>query len=251
MSSFFSNLNDKMRKASQDIGPKAAQFQKQMNNKWAEVYGVNDAGQLYIEDEELADSVKSLEAVRSAFKDMVAAVSLHYKALRHEAEAEKKLGEKLLQVAAFEKFYTADTITAHVAVGKAEIAASIVMEKFAADMNAPLQQISRRYEETYMKQITPLQKRYQTQKTDYLKYKNQVEREDDETKRSNLLALADAAKPVWMDTSIQLRKVCEKLATEIANSLTEWTKKMVTVQRDALVNLSESFKDAAEKALKH
>jgi len=89
--------------------------------------------------------------------------------------------------------------------------------------------------------------------TDYLKYKNQVEREDDETKRSNLLALADAAKPVWMDTSIQLRKVCEKLAMEIANSLTEWTKKMVMVQRDALVNLSDSFKDAAEKAsaLKH
>uniref|UniRef100_A0A7S2ZXR8 Uncharacterized protein n=1 Tax=Rhodosorus marinus TaxID=101924 RepID=A0A7S2ZXR8_9RHOD len=59
MSSFFSNLNDKMRKASQDIGPKAAQFQKQMNNKWAEVYGANEAGQLYIEDEELVSLIEA------------------------------------------------------------------------------------------------------------------------------------------------------------------------------------------------
>mmetsp|Transcript_1996 Transcript_1996/g.5965 ORF Transcript_1996/g.5965 Transcript_1996/m.5965 type:complete len:130 (-) Transcript_1996:734-1123(-) len=129
MSSFLQSLNDKMRKASMDLAPKAQQLRDQMNEKWAELNAGEENAGLYVEDEPLAKAVAQLDAVRAAFHEIVVAVNNHYNCLRREAEAEKKLGEKILQVAAFDKFYTSDTMTAHVTVGKAEINAALLIEK--------------------------------------------------------------------------------------------------------------------------
>eukprot|EP00188_Purpureofilum_apyrenoidigerum_P002187 Plantae.Rhodophyta-Purpureofilum_apyrenoidigerum.ctg23285.p1 GENE.Plantae.Rhodophyta-Purpureofilum_apyrenoidigerum.ctg23285~~Plantae.Rhodophyta-Purpureofilum_apyrenoidigerum.ctg23285.p1 ORF type:complete len:250 (-),score=64.80 Plantae.Rhodophyta-Purpureofilum_apyrenoidigerum.ctg23285:287-1036(-) len=240
MGSFLQSLNDKMRKASMDLAPKAQQLRDQMNEKWAELNSAEDQANLYVEDEPLAQAVEQLNAMRTAFHEIVAAVNNHYNSLRKEAEAEKKLGEKILQVATFDKFYTSDAMTAHVAVGKAEINAALLIEKYAAEMNTPLQHLNRGFEERYMKLVVPLKKRYHTLKTNYLRDKRSLERNDDDTLR----ARAEAAKPIWMEASKLLRAESTALTEAIASNLANWTSKMVSLHRDGLLAMTDTFKEA-------
>ena len=240
---------------------------------------------LYYEDRPLGKSIQSLEAVRIALHDLASAANEHKDMLIACASTERGLGAHLADMLEpprargardgyededgdpdlsrenraptggsggssnhFAKYLTVDTIEAQKVLGRGLEAHAESTIKLATALSNPINDLERSFEERFARKIVPLRKRYIDQKGQYLKYKRLAEVSENDEKRSYFEALAEAAKPVWLRTSTELRTESDVMTELTARNMAKWSRSLALQHERALAIAAANFADAFTRA---
>lgn len=245
---------------------------------------------LYYEDRGLGKSVKGLEDVRMALRDLTSAVNLHRNMLMNVAGSERALGDMLVSVmdgggnggmrkggnhgedselefsdlesktgddevgggnggdGMYVRFLNENSIAAGTTLGRSMVVDSGGAVKLATAMSMPINDLQRSFEERFARKIVPLRKRYIDQKGQYLKYKRQADLAEEEEKRSYNDALAEAAKPVWVRTSKELKTEADVMTQLTAKNMAKWSCSLALQHERFLALSAATFSDAFGRA---
>lgn len=239
---------------------------------------------LYYEDRPLGLSIHALEQVRAALRHLSKCANDHAAQLVASANAQRALGEALtdamtpsvlsdavggpefgdLAIAAsvrtaapdengenlphFAACLPVDAVEAQTALGDALANHSQVVVKLSNALTAPINDLARSFEERYTRKIVPLRRRYVDQKGQYLKCKRNADMADTDEKRSYYEALADAAKPVWLRTSTELRTEADVMTNLTASKMALWSKSLAKQHERALAIAAANFAEAFTRA---
>ena len=240
---------------------------------------------LYYEDRILGSSIHGLEEVRVALSELTNATNEHKEMLIASAQTQRALGEQLGDVVAqqptqrpddefddlgigasrrltedtennvhngdvglFTKYLPIDAIEAQKVLGKSLMSHADSTVKLAAALSNPINDLEHSFEERYARKIIPLRKRYIDQKGQYLKYKRLAEMADNDERRSYYEALAEAAKPVWVRTSTELRTESDVMTELTAKNMAKWSRSLTLQHERALAIAAANFADAFTRA---
>lgn len=236
---------------------------------------------LYYEDRPLGTSIHSLEEIRVALQELASAANEHKEMLIASANTERSLGSALSEVMDatrfvsphdqekdafndlslgdarksennatnhFSNYLPIDAREAQKALGKGLSFHSDATTKLSVAISAPINDLTRSFEERYTRKIVPLRKRYIDQKGQYLKYKRNADMADTDEKRSYYEALAEAAKPVWTRTSTELRTESDVMTELTAKNMAKWSRSLALQHERALAIAAANFADAFNRA---
>lgn len=148
----------------------------------------------------------------------------------------------------FSNYLPMDAREAQKALGRGLVSHSDGTIKLSVAMSSPINDLTRSFEERYSRKIVPLRRRYMDQKGQYLKYKRNADMADSDEKRSYYEALAEAAKPVWMRTSTELRTESDVMTELTAKNLSKWSRSLALQHERALAIAAANFADAFNRA---
>mmetsp|Transcript_13739 Transcript_13739/g.28203 ORF Transcript_13739/g.28203 Transcript_13739/m.28203 type:complete len:247 (-) Transcript_13739:358-1098(-) len=211
--------------------------------------------ELFSDDSGLRTSLDTLEEVHESISALWQAIDLHGKDMMNFANTERALGMQLTNtgssvVPMFEKYISKERVNAQLAMGAAEVTGAQLMQRFAQDMSNPIREFHKAFDDKYRNTITPLKKRYVSQKSEYLKYCRQLTTTEDENRRNDLMSLRDAARPIWEKTSESLKEEADKLAMITVRDMNVFLIKLAQVRRNTMVKIAEHFRNSAEQAAK-
>jgi hypothetical protein len=146
------------------------------------------------------------------------------------------------------KFLSLEAIGAQKSLGHSFVAQSGSMIKLATAFSNPINELHSSFEERYTRKIVPLRRRYMDQKGQYLKYKRYSEAAEDDEKRSYYDALAQAAKPVWIRTSKELRTEAHVMTEVTSRNIAKWSKSLALQHERSLAIAATNFADAFRRA---
>lgn len=236
---------------------------------------------LYYEDRPLGHSIHALEEVRLSLRDLTHAANDHKDMLIATANSERALGDALTDVMHplssdenapsdsqddygdlavaeghksrpardhFSNYLPIDAREAQKALGRGLACHSDATVKLSVALSAPINDLQRSFEERYTRKIVPLRRRYIDQKGQYLKYKRNADMAESDEKRSYYEALAEAAKPVWMRTSTELRTESDVMTELTAKNMAKWSRSLALQHERALAIAAANFADAFNRA---
>lgn len=148
----------------------------------------------------------------------------------------------------FSNYLPVDAREAQKALGRGLVSHSDGTIKLSVAMSTPINDLTRSFEERYTRKIVPLRRRYMDQKGQYLKYKRNSDMAENDEKRSYYEALAEAAKPVWMRTSTELRTESDVMTELTAKNLAKWSRSLALQHERALAIAAANFADAFNRA---
>lgn len=222
---------------------------------------------LYAEDLQLGFSIRELEDVRGRLRELTNRAGALKDSLIATAGTERSLGENLGDMLAppmqgendgmenpsdsvphFTRFLRSEDITAQRELGQGLSLHADSTVKLANAFANPLGDLQRSFEERITRKITPLRKRYVDQKGQYLKYKRQAHVADNDERRSYYEALAEAAKPVWLRTSTELRTEANVMTELTARNMAKWARSLALQHERALAIAAANFSEAFQQA---
>lgn len=223
---------------------------------------------LYSEDRPLGLSIRGLEEVRGALKELTLAANTHKERLIAQATTERMLGENLSDMMPmlggdeeddgmggeneasrhFSRFLRTEDVEATRELGRGLGAHAESTIKLANAFSNPICDLQRAFEDRFARKITPLRRRYVDQKGQYLKYKRHADVADNDEKRSYYEALAEAAKPVWLRTSTELRTESEVMTELTARNMAKWSRSLALQHERAIAISAANFADAFHRA---
>lgn len=240
---------------------------------------------LYYEDRALGHSIHGLEEVRLALRDLANAANEHKDMLIASASTERNLGAHLEDIMSpssnsrniddgfedlgihdahgvpaseendaqeqkrhFSRFLPIEAIEAQKVLGRGLMAHAESTIKLAVALSNPINDLERSFEERFSRKIMPLRRRYIDQKGQYLKYKRHADMADNDEKRSYYEALAEAAKPVWLRTSTELRTESDVMTELTAKNMAKWSRSLALQHERALAIAAANFADAFTRA---
>lgn len=148
----------------------------------------------------------------------------------------------------FSNYLPIDAREAQKALGRGLACHSDATIKLSVALSAPINDLTRSFEERYNRKIVPLRRRYIDQKGQYLKYKRNADMAESDEKRSYYEALAEAAKPVWMRTSTELRTESDVMTELTAKNMAKWSRSLALQHERALAIAAANFADAFNRA---
>lgn len=148
----------------------------------------------------------------------------------------------------FSNYLPLDAREAQKALGRGLVSHSDATIKLSVAISSPINDLTRSFEERYSRKILPLRRRYMDQKGQYLKYKRNADMADSDEKRSYYEALAEAAKPVWMRTSTELRTESDVMTELTAKNMAKWSRSLALQHERALAIAAANFADAFNRA---
>lgn len=243
---------------------------------------------LYYEDRELGEAVRALEGVRETLASVTQAAGEHKEMLASAASSQRFLGETLCQaidarpgqeafsgdrgggdnfsdlglggggggggaeedeeegtVATFLSLENVDSIRT---LGNSFVGNSAAVSKLGIAFFTPINDLQNSFEERFARKIVPLRKRYSDQKGQYLKYMRMSDAAEEEEKRSYYDALAQAAKPVWVRTSKELRMEASVMTQLTSRNIAKWSKGLALQHERGLAIAAANFSDSFTKA---
>lgn len=239
---------------------------------------------LYYEDRPLGTSIHALEEIRLALRELATATNEHKDMLVACANTERSLGDTLADVMEnhstsdgedkdrfsdiqltnqsrqenrkdenspnehFSSYLPIEFREAQKALGRGLAHHSDATIKLSVAISTPINDLIRSFEERYTRKIVPLRRRYLDQKGQYLKYKRNVDMAESDEKRSYYEALAEAAKPVWMRTSTELRTESDVMTELTAKNMAKWSRALTLQHERALAIAAANFADAFNRA---
>lgn len=241
---------------------------------------VDEQPDLYVEDRELGHSIRELEEVRAALRSLTDAAIAHKESLIATARTESLLGEQLSDMLRagggecqragsvdsltipdennsnegstsprhFARFLRSEDREAQAELGRGLGSHADSTVKLANAFANPLAELQRSFEERFARKIIPLRKRYADQKGQYLKYKRNADFADNDDRRANFEALAEASKPVWGRTSTELRTECTIMAELTSRNMAKWSRALALQHERALAVASANLREAFTQA---
>lgn len=240
---------------------------------------IEDSPDLYYEDRPLGASIHTLEQIRLSLRELAAAANEHKDMLAATANTEKALGDVLADVLHpqfvhpdsdddpytditvddppqdenagnnhFSSYLPIEAREAQKALGRGLACHSDATVKLSVAISAPINDLTRSFEDRYSRKIIPLRRRYIDQKGQYLKYKRNADMAETDEKKSYYEALAEAAKPVWMRTSTELRTESDVMTELTAKNMAKWSKSLALQHERALAIAAANFADAFNRA---
>ncbi|PXF47290.1 hypothetical protein BWQ96_02903 [Gracilariopsis chorda] len=239
---------------------------------------IDESPDLYYEDRPLGNSIHALEEIRVALRELASAANEHKDMLVAHASTERTLGDTLVDVmqprttasenddedmslsdsphdhdennptSHFSTYLPIEARESQKALGKGLSCHSDAIIKLSVAISSPINDLTRSFEERYQRKIVPLRKRYIDQKGQYLKYKRHADMADTDEKRSYYEALAEAAKPVWIRTSTELRTESDVMTELTAKNMAKWSRNIALHHERALAIAAANFADAFNRA---
>lgn len=229
---------------------------------------------LYYEDRALGHSISNLEQVRIALSQLTASTNEHKDMLIAVANSERTLGDTMTDVMEprhydrdddyddlnvgdnddnaddghFSGHLPIDAREMQRALGRGLASHAEATVKLGSAMSGPINELTGSFEERYARKIVPLKRRYGDQKGQYLKYMRNADLAESDDKRSYYEALAEAAKPVWVATSTELRTESDVMCELTAKNMAKWSRNLAMQHERALAIAAANFKDAFNKA---
>lgn len=148
----------------------------------------------------------------------------------------------------FSNYLPLEAREAQKALGRGLVSHSDATVKLSVVLSSPINELTTSFEERYNRKIVPLRRRYIDQKGQYLKYKRNADMAESDEKRSYYEALAEAAKPVWMRTSTELRTESEVMTEVTAKNMAKWSRSVALHHERALAIAAANFADAFNRA---
>lgn len=148
----------------------------------------------------------------------------------------------------FSNYLPIEAREAQKALGRGLVSHSDATIKLSVALSSPINELTGSFEERYNRKIVPLRKRYIDQKGQYLKYKRNADMAESDEKRSYYEALAEAAKPVWMRTSTELRTESDVMTELTARNMAKWSRSLALQHERALAIAAANFADAFNHA---
>lgn len=244
---------------------------------------------LYYEDRPLGASIHALEQIRLSLRHLTQCSNNHSQMLLMSANSQTQLGEALIDAVTphtsstghrqssddraadltdlavtsvrsndgenlsaphHATFLSPQAIDAQATHGRALSVLAEVSTKLSAAISTPINDLTKSFEDRYTRKIVPLRRRYMDQKGQYLKYKRCADMAETDEKRSYFEALAEAAKPVWLRTSTELRTEADVMTEITAKNMAQWSRTVALQHERALAisaaNMAEAFTLAKE-----
>ena len=235
----------------------------------------DESPDLYSEDRPLGLSIRELEDVRNALQQLTASATAHKESLIATASTERALGMNLGDMLRlgnddrsssdsltlpgsqnangensqhFARFLRSEDTEAQRELGRGLESHAESTVKLANAFANPLADLQRSFEERFSRKIMPLRKRYVDQKGQYLKYRRNADVADNDERRSYYEALAEAAKPVWVRTSTELRTECNVMTELTARNMAKWSRSLALQHERALAIAAANFAEAFQQA---
>lgn len=267
--------------ARNSYGERAPGLQAAFSSKLLGIQGDVETPDLYYEDRALGHSIHGLEEVRLALRELAVATNEHKEMLVACASTERALGDVLTDVMEarpfpddegdeyddlafseagradenapgganhFSSYLPIEATEAQKVLGKGLGSHSDATIKLAVAMSNPINDLQRSFEERFNRKIVPLRRRYIDQKGQYLKYKRHADMADNDEKQSYYEALAEAAKPVWVRTSTELRTESDVMTELTAKNMAKWSRSLALQHERALAIAAANFADAFTRA---
>lgn len=235
-----------------------------------------DAPDLWYEDRELGDTVRALEDVRGVLRAVAGAADAHKELLIAAAGSQRALGAALVEALdvgareAEEEFGDLDvggagggagealgvvagflseaSCDSQRSMGHSLVAHSGSVVKLGVAFCSPIADLLASFEERFARKIVPLRKRYADQKGQWMKYVRQGDAAEEDEKRNYFDALAQAARPVWVRTSKELRMEATVMTQLTSRNIARWSKGLALQHERALAIAAASYADAFTRA---
>lgn len=146
------------------------------------------------------------------------------------------------------KFLSDEAIEAQRVLGQSFVAQASAMIKLGIALSNPINELQTSFEERFSRKIVPLRRRYVDQKGQYLKYMRQSDAAEEDEKRSYYDALAQAAKPVWVRTSKELRMEAHVMTEMTSRNIARWSKTLALQHERSLAIAAANFSEAITRA---
>lgn len=249
-------MQDKVKKASNDmtiaLQPRVAQAKRSLEASIQQM-GLKPGREIYQDDDALYTALTDLDHLRDALAHIANSVEAHRARLLDLARSQKALADSISApsepvLTLLRKHLPPEHVDAQVALGAAETLASNAVSRFAIDMSTPMADLSRTFEESFVAKITPLKKRYITQKSEYLKYLRQAAQAEDPVRSDNLNSIAQSAIPGWRATSEMLMAEIQSLLSYTTSNLSEWALNVAQAEAETYSRSAKIFDGPARQA---
>lgn len=236
-----------------------------------------DAPDLFYEDRELGAAVRALEDVRGVLHDVAGAAENHKDVLLAASASQRALGEVLAGALEVGKkqgggedgyddldlggggggedslgvvagFLSEESCESQRCLAQSFVVNSSSITKLGIAFCNPIADLLSAFEERFARKIVPLRKRYVDQKGQYLKYMRQSDAAEEDEKRNYFDALAQAAKPIWVRTSKELKMEAHVMTQLTSRNLAKWSKGLALQHERGLAIAAANYADAFTRA---
>lgn len=255
-SSWMKDIQDRVKRASNDVNvalqPRVAQAKRSLEQSIQQM-GLKPGREIYEQDEALLSAVIDIENLRDLLTSIAASVDQHRTRLLDLARTQKTLAETLstpseLVLPLLRKHLPSDQLDAQLALGPAQMIAANALSRFALDMATPMADLSRTFEQAYAAKVSPLKRRYITQKADYFRCLRQAAASEDPVRRDTLNAVAEGAIPGWRATSETLVAEIKSLLSYTISNLSEWSLNVTQAEAETYARSARAFELPARQA---
>lgn len=254
--SWMRDIQDRVKRASHDVGgalqPRVEQAKRTLEASIAQM-GLKPGREIYQGDETLLDALTELEELREMLRRLSTLVSQQRAKLLDLARVQNSISS-VLQPPQNEilelqrRILPQSHLDAQTSLSNAQSFAADAASRFALDMSTPMADLWRTFEEAWQSKISPLKRRYVSQKTEYLRYSRQAEETGDTLRRQNLSTIAESALPIWQSTKLSLLKEIKSLTEYSIHNLSDWTLNVAQAQHEMYSRSSRAFEHPSEQA---
>lgn len=253
-SSWVKDIQDRVKKASNDVNfvlqPRVAQAKRSIEASIQQI-GLKPGREIFDGDDALYDTLTDLDNLRIALREIALSVEQYRARLLELSRSQSALSMHLQRpphdiLLLMRKHVPQTHIETQLELSNAQVFSANSMSRFALDMSTPMADLSRKFDETYDSKITPLKKRYISQKKEYITYSRQAAAADDSIRRENLTSIADSA--AWQSTGETLLSEIRSLLSYSLSHLSEWILNVAQAQREMFSRSARAFEGPANRA---
>lgn len=254
--SWMRDIQDRVKRASYDVGgalqPRVEQAKRTLEASIAQM-GLKPGREIYQGDETLLEALTELEELRELLRRLATMVAQQRAKLLDLARVQNSISSilqppqnEILQLQ--RRTLPQSHVDAQASLANAQSFAANAASRFALDMSTPMADLWRTFEEAWQSKISPLRRRYVSQKTEYLRYSRQAQETDDHLRRENLSTIAQSALPIWQSTKRSLLKEIQSLTEYSVHNLSDWALNVAQAQHEMYSRSSRAFEHPAEQA---
>lgn len=253
-SSWIRDIQDRVKRASNDVNtalqPRVAQAKRSLETSIQQM-GLKAGPEIFEGDDALISALTDLDNLRNALSDIATSVEQYRTRLLDLARSQSAVSVLLQRpphdiLPLLRKHVPQTHVETQLALGSAQTFSANAISRFALDMSSPMADLSRTFEETFLSKITPLRKRYITQKKEFLTYSRQASVTDDDVRREHLTSIADSS--AWQSTSETLLAEARSLLSSTLNNMSEWALNVAQAQREMFGRSARVFEEPATQA---
>lgn len=243
--------------------------------RFPSISGRSETPDLYFADRDLGEAVRNLEDVRSVLHSLTNAAEAHKDMLTATAASQRELGEALQEaldvggrqsqggegeftdldveeteevLGVVSSFLSDESCESQRCLGRSFVSHGVSMVKLGTAFCVPIADLSASFEDRIVRKIVPLRNRYADQKGQYLKYVRASDAAQDDEKRNYFDALAQAAKPIWVRTSKELRTEANVMTQLTSRNVAKWSRVMALQHERGLSIAATNYADAFSMA---
>lgn len=249
-------IQDRVKRASNDVGgalqPRVERAKRTLEASIAQI-SLKPSREIYNGDEPLLEALTELEVLRETLRDISSNVAQHHVKLVELSNIQTNLSNALHPpsndlVQLYRQVLPSPHVEAQSSLSNAQMEASNATSQFALDMNTPMSDLWRVFEESWKSKISPLRRRYVSQKKEYLQFSRHASETNDELRRQNLTDIADSVLPMWQSTKHSLLKEVKSLTEYTISQLSEWVLNVAQAQHEMFFHSARAFEQPAQQA---